>query len=325
MDNRTTKYIMKLNEDIRTCKEMIDLYRKSILKSMEELQTELNESSEEGIKELQTSMQELQTSNAESITKMEELESSITSTVNELNSKVTELESSSAEALEDLNTKVATCEEAMSNSINKDVKVYVKGYVSDTDFSEPIEIGQIKTQLCNVVSVKPICDSLGGDFTTSETYTITDEIMKDGIKISFSGSYIYKYEMADSAANNTTLKVTLKNKSTAPTHPPLPSFNNKPISYDSCFEGSTLTKLNLSSWNTTNVTSINCCFKNCSSLTTLDISGWDLTNVTNFEECFCGCTSLTTIKCTQEAYNAFQLKGVLPSGSWKYSDGIASK
>ena len=37
-------------------------------------------------------------------------------------------------------------------------------------------------------------------------------------------------------------------------------------------------------------------FSNCTSLTTLDLSGWDTSNVTDMNEMFNYCTSLTTIK-----------------------------
>ena len=37
-------------------------------------------------------------------------------------------------------------------------------------------------------------------------------------------------------------------------------------------------------------------FQNCSSLETLDLSGWNTINVTNIDGMFSGCSSLRTIK-----------------------------
>ena len=47
-----------------------------------------------------------------------------------------------------------------------------------------------------------------------------------------------------------------------------------------------LTDLNLSSFNTSNVTNMSYMFDNCSSLTHLDISNFDFTNVTNYNSMF---------------------------------------
>ena len=56
-----------------------------------------------------------------------------------------------------------------------------------------------------------------------------------------------------------------------------------------------LTSLNLSSFNTTNVTSMANMFYSCSSLTTLDLSSFNVNKVTNMNFMFYGTIKLKTI------------------------------
>ena len=56
-----------------------------------------------------------------------------------------------------------------------------------------------------------------------------------------------------------------------------------------------LTTLDLSNFNTKNVTSMRSMFYGCTALTTLDISSFDTQNVTETENMFCGCSALTTL------------------------------
>ena len=56
-----------------------------------------------------------------------------------------------------------------------------------------------------------------------------------------------------------------------------------------------LTSLNLSSFNTSNVTNMEYMFFDCSSLTSLNLSSFNTSNVTNMSWMFCGCSSLTSI------------------------------
>ena len=58
---------------------------------------------------------------------------------------------------------------------------------------------------------------------------------------------------------------------------------------------SKLTSLDLSRWNTNNVTDMHNLFSDCSALTSLDISGWDTSKVTNIGYMFKGCSALKTI------------------------------
>ena len=66
-----------------------------------------------------------------------------------------------------------------------------------------------------------------------------------------------------------------------------------------------ITSLDLSNFNTSNVTDMSMMFNGCRSLTSLDLSGWDTSNVTNINMgmMFSGCSKLNTITmvgCSQE-------------------------
>ena len=58
---------------------------------------------------------------------------------------------------------------------------------------------------------------------------------------------------------------------------------------------SNLTSLDVSGFDTTNVTSMGGMFQNCIALTSLDVSGFDTTNVTNMGYMFYGCSNLTSL------------------------------
>ena len=58
---------------------------------------------------------------------------------------------------------------------------------------------------------------------------------------------------------------------------------------------SSLTSLNVSDWDTSNVTNMSYMFYYCRSLTNLDVSGWNTSNVTNMTAMFYSCDSLSTI------------------------------
>lgn len=56
-----------------------------------------------------------------------------------------------------------------------------------------------------------------------------------------------------------------------------------------------LTKIDLSGWDTSNVTDMNSTFYNCSSLTSLDVSNFNTSKVTSMGNMFKGCSSLTSL------------------------------
>ena len=71
------------------------------------------------------------------------------------------------------------------------------------------------------------------------------------------------------------------------------TFNGKNTSYHfSGFKGSSI---DLSSFNTSNVTNMNSMFRDCSSLTSLDLSSFNTSKVTNMASLFNSCRSLTSL------------------------------
>ena len=76
----------------------------------------------------------------------------------------------------------------------------------------------------------------------------------------------------------------------------LSSFDTKNVTnMEYMFKGcSTLETLDLSNFDTKNVTNMEYMFKGCSALNTLDLSSFDTKNVTNMQSMFNGCSALKT-------------------------------
>ena len=70
------------------------------------------------------------------------------------------------------------------------------------------------------------------------------------------------------------------------------SFSNMNSMFYDCYK---LTTLDVSNWDTSNVTDMIHMFSECPSLTTLDVSKWDTSNVISMLGMFNGCISLTTL------------------------------
>ena len=66
-------------------------------------------------------------------------------------------------------------------------------------------------------------------------------------------------------------------------------------SYSMFYECENLTTLDVSNFNTSNVTAMNNMFNGCCKLTTLDLSNFDTSNVTAMNSMFNGCSNLTTL------------------------------
>ena len=84
--------------------------------------------------------------------------------------------------------------------------------------------------------------------------------------------------------------------------------NNMSTIFHKC---SKLTTLDLSNWNTSNVTDMNNVFSYCPSLTSLDINNWHTSKVTNIEGIFYDCKSLRKIKMINATIP--QLTDILPT------------
>ena len=71
---------------------------------------------------------------------------------------------------------------------------------------------------------------------------------------------------------------------------------DKVTNMDSMFYNcSSLTQLDVSNWDMSQVTSTYAMFNNCSSLTQLDLSNWNMSQVTNMSAMFNNCSSLTQL------------------------------
>jgi surface protein len=57
-----------------------------------------------------------------------------------------------------------------------------------------------------------------------------------------------------------------------------------------------LTNVDLSGWDTPNVTDLYSMFHSCRNLTTIDLSGWDVSKVTTMQYMFGSCYNLTEIR-----------------------------
>ena len=69
--------------------------------------------------------------------------------------------------------------------------------------------------------------------------------------------------------------------------------------FNSC---SSLTSLNLSSWNVSKVTNMRAMFNGCSNLTSLNINGWDISNCMNLGLLFRFCSKLTEILVSRDKW-----------------------
>lgn len=70
-----------------------------------------------------------------------------------------------------------------------------------------------------------------------------------------------------------------------------------------------LTSLDLSNFNTSNVTDISSMFENCQSLTSLDLSSFDTSKVTKMEKMFSGCSSLVSLDLSNFSTNSMAISG----------------
>ena len=79
------------------------------------------------------------------------------------------------------------------------------------------------------------------------------------------------------------------------------SFKNKLKNTTLMFRGcSSLTNINLSNFNTNNVTNMGCMFYGCSSLTNINLSNFNTNNVTDMSAMFLNCSSLTSLNTIDE-------------------------
>ena len=91
----------------------------------------------------------------------------------------------------------------------------------------------------------------------------------------------------DAIASNITSMPTAKNNANFDFSGSGSKSNSNPLSY--------LTKIDLSGWDTSNVTNMSFMFQNCNSITSLDVSGFNTSMVTYMSSMFKDCSSLTSL------------------------------
>ena len=94
----------------------------------------------------------------------------------------------------------------------------------------------------------------------------------------------------DAIASNITSMPTSDNNANfdfSRSRPLLPGSSSKLLPY--------LTKIDLSGWDTSNITDMSSMFKDCISLTSLDVSGFDTSKVTSMNNMFNNCSFLTSL------------------------------
>ena len=126
-----------------------------------------------------------------------------------------------------------------------------------------------------------------GDWSSDVTLTSSIKNVKPSFLIKTDDS---KIEMMSSGGSNASFISVLENLD-------LSSFNTTNVTnMEKIFYWcSSLTNLNLSNFNTSNVTNMEYMFSGCSSLTSLDLSSFNTSNVTNMSSMFYGCSSLTSL------------------------------
>ena len=131
-----------------------------------------------------------------------------------------------------------------------------------------------------------------------------------GVLPSFNTEFTYTYDEIDNGDGTYTIKVYADSLDNLPTSI---SFNEKTTlltvdklntsnvtSMNQMFHNcSNLTSLDLSEFDTSNVTSMNQMFHNCKNLTSLDLSEFDTSNVTNMNQMFAGCSGLTSLNVSE--------------------------
>lgn len=156
--------------------------------------------------------------------------------------------------------------------------------VNVDDFQAYAEIEQPKNSRKYIIIGKSTSsDSLNGKIN-NEKFTIN---------LNSDGGFVYNYTEYDIVTDihemftgcNTLTSLDLSNFDTS-------NVTNMSYSFSSC---RALTNIDVSSWNTTNVTNMNGMFTGCNTLTSLDLSNFDTSNVTSITSMFGSCYELISL------------------------------
>ena len=206
---------------------------------------------------------------------------------NTLNEEVKKLNEKFDELLNLNNTKK---ESSLDNYILADI------YIKDEDINKDIKILSSNEEFFRTNQGELIDNNIGNE----------DEITKCEIKINdekIPFNYFYKFKSKGKYRIKYIFKNNLKSTClmfggcSSLTNIDLSKFNGSNVisMNDMFYECSSLKDINLSNFNTDNTTSMNDLFGRCSSLTFIDLSNFNTRNVTDMGGMFYGCSSLKDI------------------------------
>ena len=179
--------------------------------------------------------------------------------------------------------------------------------------------------------------SLPDDFISTEDNTISTEESRAPIYVWFDNGIIYYYSENEKILLNDNSNRLFQNL-TALEEIDLSSFDTSNVTdmsymFNYC---NSLTELDVSSFNTSKVTNMATMFQRCDSLKTLNVSNFDTSNVTNMGYIFGSCYNLETIylgsfstKSAIYIYNMFRLcsslKTIYVNNDFEIAEGANSK
>ena len=138
---------------------------------------------------------------------------------------------------------------------------------------------------------------------TSNAYDVLNDAIQyaEVVKKTYTDSKTYQsdakliYFPVVDTNNRTSCANMFKNCGSLQYVPPL-TISNKCTSLNSMFYGcNLLTSIDVSNFDTSNVTNMAFMFNSCKLITTLDLSNWDISNVTDISSMFSSCSKLTAI------------------------------
>ena len=142
---------------------------------------------------------------------------------------------------------------------------------------------------------------------TSNAYDVLNDAIQyaEVVKKTYTDSKTYQsdakliYFPVVDTNNRTSCANMFKNCGSLQYVPPL-TISNKCTRLNSMFYGcNLLTSIDVSNFDTSNVTNMAFMFNSCKLITVLDLSNWDVSNVTSMSSMFSSCTSLTNFQAPQ--------------------------
>ena len=176
-------------------------------------------------------------------------------------------------------------------------------YGEVVDPAQPLPTIQLYNNYSNVKTYTPTLDTLNNTFYIDDWGTVPtfNTLSGDFLTNKSNLKTIKKLKGLDTS--NVTNMINMFKSCSSLTSLDLSSFNTSKVNnmHDMFASCSSLTSLDLSNLDTSNVTNMNSMFNGCSSLTSLDLSNFNTSNVTDMHFMFSNCSSLTDVYITVEA------------------------